>query len=511
MKKLQSGNFFSQFPGILFILLVAGLTFLVNPVMAEQHNKLSDADITVAVENELEYDEGVQSHLIDVETHNGVVTLSGTVNNILAKDRAEKLAETIKGVRAVVNNIEVVPVHRTDEQIELDIKEAFLRDPAAESYEIDAEVEDARVTLTGTVESWAEKNLAEQVAKGVKGIKELENEIVIEYTEDRTDYEITNEIRKRLEASVWVDDGLIDVTTQDGNVNLSGTVGSASEKTRAYTLAWIAGVKSVNDDNLQVKWWARDDMRRESKYALKTDEEIKEAVKDALLWDPRVSSFKPAVKVENGVVTLRGSVDNYEAKQAAERDAENTMGVVHVDNRLKVRPSIVITDKDITQKVENAFLVDPVLEQFELNVNTINRKVYLYGRVNSLYEKNRAEDVASRQRGVAEVENKIKVDYVWEAKSDMEIKNDVEDQLFWSLAVDDDEITVAVDNGVVTLSGMVDDKQEENAAIKNAFDGGAKQVENNLDVKHDYDWIEKGRTYEWLDYKPYRYWPYYPW
>ncbi|MFO7890944.1 MAG: BON domain-containing protein [bacterium] len=169
--------------------------------------------------------------------------------------------------------------------------------------------------------------MAEEITKGIKGIKRLENDINIEYTEYRTDYEITNEIKRKLESSVWIDDALIEVKTKNGHVTLTGAVGSAIEKARTYSAAWISGVKSVNNDKLKVKWWAHDEMRRDTKYALKSDQEIKEAVKDAFLWDPRVFSFNLTVEVDNGVVTLKGTVDNYEAKRAAENDVENKIRV----------------------------------------------------------------------------------------------------------------------------------------------------------------------------------------
>jgi len=499
-----------KFSGFIILLFLLGSAIIMNPVLAQEKEELTDEDITFAVESELRIDDGVQSHLIDVKTHDGVVTLSGSVNNILSKDRAVRIAETIKAVRVVVNNIEVSPVYRSDEQIRNDVQKALLNDPATESYEIDVKVDDGRVILTGTVESWAEKELAAEVAKGVKGIKELENEINIEYTEERTDFEITNEIKRRLESSVWIDEALVEVETENGEVKLSGTVGSASEKSRVYSAAWVVGVESVNDDNLEVKWWARDNMRRESKYKDKSDEEIKEAVQDAFLWDPRVISFKPDIYVEDGVVTLKGTMESLAAKKAAEKDAENTIGVVRVRNFINVRPAEMLSDKDITQKVENALIINSVVDRYELNVTTINGKVYLYGRVNSEFEKNKAEEVASNIKSVIEVDNNIKVDDEWELKSDKEIKEDVENQLYWSFAVDEDDVDVTVDHGIVTLTGEVETKWEEQAAIKNAFDGGAKQVVNSLDVTFNFGWSQKGQTFTWPEYRPHSYWPYNP-
>jgi hypothetical protein len=68
-------------------------------------------------------------------------------------------------------------------------------------------------------------------------------------------------------------------------------------------------------------------------------------------------------------------------------------------------------------------------------------------------------------------------------KSDAEIYEDIHDQLFWSPFVDSDEVVVTVDDGIATLTGVVDGHFESNAAVENAFDGGATWVRNKLEVQ----------------------------
>ncbi len=206
--------------------------------METPEQDLEDQDITVAVEYNLVNDPSVPSHLIDVQTQNGIVILSGSVDNILAKDRAIRNAEIIKGVRSVIDKISVQPVYREDQEIQQDLDRAFLLNPATENYEIDMQVMDGTAYLRGTVDSWAEKRLAERVAKGVKGIKNIENEIEVEYKISRPDTEIKADIERQLEIDPYVDDAFIDVRVTEGAVKLSGTVGSASEKRRATYKSW---------------------------------------------------------------------------------------------------------------------------------------------------------------------------------------------------------------------------------------------------------------------------------
>jgi len=103
-------------------------------------NKLDDADITAAVETNLNADPAIAAHLIDVVTFDGIVTLDGKVPDLLSKERATRVAESITGVLSVVNTLKLTPRLRSDLEIRRDIEEALIADPAADSYEISVAV-----------------------------------------------------------------------------------------------------------------------------------------------------------------------------------------------------------------------------------------------------------------------------------------------------------------------------------------------------------------------------------
>jgi hypothetical protein len=73
---------------------------------------VGDQAISDAVEDELRSDSGLAECSIDARTRNGVVTLSGTVDHLLARRRAERVASTVRGVTDVVNEIVVRPPTR---------------------------------------------------------------------------------------------------------------------------------------------------------------------------------------------------------------------------------------------------------------------------------------------------------------------------------------------------------------------------------------------------------------
>jgi osmotically-inducible protein OsmY len=473
--------------------LVVLVSFMaVYPVLAVKAKGIKDIDITLAVERQLQKDEGVPAHLIDVQTKDGIVTLSGPVENLLARERAAQIAATIKGVRSVINLIDVLSIIRTDTQVRTDVEHALLDDPATDVFDIKVNVQNGRVTLSGRVDCWQEEQLCVLVVKGVIGVKAVTSNIEVSQKSRRPDDEIRAEIEQRLAFDVWVDAALVDINVLGGNVILSGTVGSLAEKNRAFGNAWVAGVKSVEDKDLVVDWSRSRELRRTTEnYPMKTDKEIKRAIKEAFLYDPRLSPFDLTVSVGNGVVTLSGQVHNLKAKRVAEQDANNTVGVWLVRNHIKVRPGMgprtpprPDVDAELAKKIRLALLRNPYTHQHEIGVTVNNRLVMLDGTVNSNLAKTRAEDVVSAVKGVAAVTNNLQVMKTWIPKDDWEIKKDIEDELWWSPFVDQDDVAVTVKDGTVTLIGVVDSLRERRVATENAYEGGAKYVRNELKVRY---------------------------
>ena len=182
----------------------------------------SDKEIAVAIEKHLSEDRAVSFKKITVDVKSGIATLSGSVNNLLAKDRAGEAAETIRGVRSVVNTITVNPVKRPDDEITKDAKSALAQDPATDLYEAGVQVTNGAAILTGTVDSLAERELAGQVVKAVKGIKAVKNDLTVKPKLKRPDGEVAADIKGVLKQDPWIDAGSIDVDVKDGIATLRG-------------------------------------------------------------------------------------------------------------------------------------------------------------------------------------------------------------------------------------------------------------------------------------------------
>ncbi len=498
----------TSYAKILILSLLPLICLWLSPAAAAAA-EMADDQIVVAVENQILQDPGTSLNAIDVSAAAGIVTLSGTVDNILAKERAVKVARTVKGVRSVIDRITIKPPLREDREIARDIKQALIHDPLSESWEITTSVENGHVTLTGAADSWAEREAIGRIAKGVRGVVSLENNLAISYRIDREDTEMEEEIEKKLRWNALVDDSLIEVEVQDDQAFLTGTVGSAAERLQAHRDGWVAGITAVDSSGLEVDWWARDPEQRNKKYLVRDDDTIRQAVEDALLYDPRVNRFEITVMVKDGWVTLKGTVDNLLAKRSAAGDARNTVGVWHVKNLIKVRPTGP-DDRLIADAVGDALLRDPYVEKYQIDVSVVDGEVYLSGTVDTSHEKARADHIAAGIAGVSEVRNRLEVegsevmtyspyvdpwytyDYDWYAypdyiptKSDAAIRAEIEEEMFWSPFVDSDDITVTVDDGIATLTGDVDSYLEYSSAVENALEGGAVGVDNELVVNDE--------------------------
>jgi osmotically-inducible protein OsmY len=467
--------------------------------------------ITDAVQDEIHHDPAILSAYLDVQTKDGIVILSGMVNNLLAKAQATRIAETVKGVRAVVNQLYIKPAsNRSDDAIRKDIETALNLHPAAEALDVDVQLQNGVAELTGTVQSWQEKQAVARVARGVKGVIGIENRVQVQYPESRPDREIQADIEDKLRWDVRVDDALVDVDVQNGKVQLTGTVGSAAEKRVAIGDTAVAGIKDVDVSGLKVEKWARDPALRHDKYVTKSDEDIRQAIVRALQVTPWVNDTGIMADVQNGRATLRGVVTNLKAKRAAAQMARHTVGVKQVTNRIKIKTPQAMQNDTLAADIRGALTRDPYVSRHEITVEVENGTAVLNGAVPSYFDKAQAEDIAASVKGIARVQNHLRVldastplvydpyvyedwyiyDYPWYDyapevtwRQDAEIKQDIENELWWSPFVDADEVSVAVSDGVATLTGTVESWSEWHAASENAYEGGAKRVVNQVQVE----------------------------
>lgn len=93
--------------------------------------------------------------------------------------------------------------------------------------------------------------------------------------------------------------------------------------------------------------------RKKNKKNLKVDETIREEVYETLKWNPDVDVTDIGIVVNNGVVSLFGSVDSIHARKIAEEVTEETPGVIDIENHLVIKPGLDIDSDKIVARGED--------------------------------------------------------------------------------------------------------------------------------------------------------------
>ena len=141
-------------------------------------NSRSDTDVALAAVNALAWDMEVPDDKIKVKVVNGWVTLEGHAEWHFQKAAAERAVRFLTGVKGVTNLIAISPkVSPTD--VMKRIGDAIKRSAELDAKRVFVEAEGSKVTLRGTVRSWAERDEAERAAWAVSGVSDVEDRITV--------------------------------------------------------------------------------------------------------------------------------------------------------------------------------------------------------------------------------------------------------------------------------------------------------------------------------------------
>ena len=158
----------------------------VNALAVDLKVKLSelgtrtDADIARAAENALSWSTSVPDRAIKVMVEKGYVTLSGNVDWQYQRVAAADSVRFLVGVTGVSDQIAIKPSLSVS-AVKSDIETALKRTAASDAKKIHVEVRGSDVTLTGKVQSWAERETATTSAWGTPGVRSVVDKMTLEY------------------------------------------------------------------------------------------------------------------------------------------------------------------------------------------------------------------------------------------------------------------------------------------------------------------------------------------
>jgi len=251
---------------------VVAIVMAVSVGVGETASKtVEDAVITARVETLFLLNDHLSPFNINTTTDQGVVTLSGAVEDEVQKELAVDLAGSIPGVTAVVSRLTVMDepaperpkrgfIQRIEDRtLSASVRTRLLYHKAFKGLRIGVRTENNVVTLTGVVAAEDVKNKIAEVAADTRGVAQVVNALTVR-PKNATDpvqnvgRQASDEwIEKRVETSILLNRHAsiraIDVEVDDGLCILTGTVDSEATKTLAESIAEnIQGIQTVRNE-----------------------------------------------------------------------------------------------------------------------------------------------------------------------------------------------------------------------------------------------------------------------
>jgi len=210
----------------------------------------STTDIREAVEAELAFDPLIDATDITVKNVSGDVALNGTVPAYPQYLAAATAAQRVAGVRHVHNHLMVdLPPsdYRDDAQLTTAANNALAWDVTVPPG-IEATARDGNLTLTGTVNYGSQRTAADLAVRGLTGVRNVKDEIVI--NSDASPVDVTVLVQDALDRNaLLIDNSDVLVDTAGNTVTLTGHVRTWAEHDAVVDAAWMAsGVYDVIDD-----------------------------------------------------------------------------------------------------------------------------------------------------------------------------------------------------------------------------------------------------------------------
>jgi osmotically-inducible protein OsmY len=363
-----------------------------------------------AVKRRLQADPLLASSEIQVEADGGTIKLTGVVSSLLSMRRAQSVAEQVRGVARVQNELTRQPAEHAsktvaDDQIELAIREVLGKDDRSLEQPIDVNVLDGVVTLEGVVRGYARRRFYRYLIERIPGVRQVMNRLEVRVAdpgegEHRPSLEdATRDVQMALDVAE-LPNARLRAQMADAQIAIVGKVASLDQQQKLLRLArdFAAGYPLVNAMEVASLDRSAERMRSELNELIGTD---------ALLADASIQ-----IDVHDQVATLSGHVERFADKLRAERLASTVPGISSIENQLAVDWMATVSDEVLKERIEERWRRNRLTANFmdEVTVTVTDGRVSLKGRVSNPEARGQLGIVASRTDGIRSLQNEIVVE-----------------------------------------------------------------------------------------------------
>ncbi|GLU56929.1 BON domain-containing protein [Dyadobacter frigoris] len=162
---------------------VTGVKVVVEQIEIKTYSNLydrDDNDLVNEVLNAYKWNWEIPNDKVKVKVENGWITLEGELNWNYQREAAERLIKKLAGIKGVSNLI-TIKSETHDEIEKMGIESALARNWSIKEQNIHVKVDGTKVTLTGDVDSWYQKEEAGRIAWNAPGVVTVNNELLVEY------------------------------------------------------------------------------------------------------------------------------------------------------------------------------------------------------------------------------------------------------------------------------------------------------------------------------------------
>ena len=165
---------------------VEGVSYLENELTVRYgESKVipTDDQIKANIEKVISCDPDIAMEKVCISVHSAKVILEGSVNTLWKKLKVEDLLSNMTGIVDIINKLVVVPTEtRIDQAISEEIIASLERNIAGELKDVNVQVEDQAVTLTGKVPSWEIYHLVRDIVYCTPGVIDVQNALLVDFS-----------------------------------------------------------------------------------------------------------------------------------------------------------------------------------------------------------------------------------------------------------------------------------------------------------------------------------------